>query len=149
MSIYPGDEELEKAIDAGDKFQIATLLSLRIDDRLRNNDIDGVIDDLREASKHYSAADKKVDQFMVLYSAIPFLAIFKRIAEAEEFLTEVETLLNQIDPAEFPVLPEQTLTQQVNEQESYVVYKSTPTQSPDEFYREGLENFKLLIQQQR
>ncbi len=112
---------------------------------MRNNDIDGVIDDLREASKHYSAADKKVDQFMVLYSMIPFLTICKRIAEAQDFLTEAETLLDQIDPTEFPVLTEQMLTQQVNEQESYVVYKSTPTKSPDESYREGLENFKLLI----
>jgi len=148
MSLYPGDSELEKAVAASDEFQIATLLRLRMYDRWANNDVDGAISDLRAAAKHYGAASKKVNQFVILYSVIPILIGYKRIAEAESFLAEAETLLDQIDPAEFPPLAEQTLTQ-LDEHESRVVYATDPTKTPDEFCREGLNICRLLIQNQR
>ena len=145
MNIYPGDDELKKALAAGDEFQIATLLMLRTYPRWANNDVDGAIADSLEAAKHYGVASRKINQFMILYSAIPILVIYKRITEAEYFLAETETLLDQIDPAEFPGLTEQTLTQ-LDEQGSHVVYKTDPAKSPDEFSREGLASYRLMIQ---
>jgi hypothetical protein len=148
--MYPGDNELKKAVAAGDESQIATLLTLRVYKRWANDDIDGSILDLREAAKHYDAADQKVEQFMLLHFAIPVFVSYKRIAEAEYFLAEAETLLDQIDPAAFPPLTRQTLTvTTLDEQGSHVAYKTDPTKAPDEVYREELASYRLMIQRMK
>lgn len=144
MSIYPGDDELEKAIALGDDLQAAILLRMRTFLRWSNEDVDGAIIDVQEAAKRYGAVGRKVDQFITLSSAIPPLVSCGRILEAEYFLSEAETLLDQIDPAAFPPTTEQTLIL-LNAQESPTTDKMKSTKSPGDFYRESLVFCRSII----